>query len=139
MQPEPEGDLATALTSAVSRLAREISSGQSPDLTVSEMSILALLASAGGPYSPADLARLENMRPPSITRHLKALKARALIELSPYPDDKRRIQVRVTDKGLESLSQARQVAWLTVRVAELPEERRTVLHTAIPLLDELSR
>lgn len=135
---QSEQDLATALTSAVSRLAREITFGQSPDLSVSGMSILVSLEAQPG-ISPADLAGQENMAPPSITRHLKTMKARGLIELTPHPGDKRRVQVTITARGLELLSQARQVAWLTVRVAELPEESRAVLDTAIPLLDTLSR
>jgi DNA-binding MarR family transcriptional regulator len=134
---QPEQDLVTALTSAVSRLAREITSGQSPDLSVGGMSILAGLDARPG-ISPADLAAAENMTPPSITRHLKALKARELIEMAPHLQDRRRVRITVTDKGRHVLAQARQVAWLTVRVAELPEESRAVLDTAVPILDELS-
>lgn len=136
---QPDGDLATALTSAVSRLAREITSGQSPDLSVSAMSILAVLATAPAPYSPADLAMLENMAPPSVTRHLQAMKARGLIELAPHPADGRRVRITITGEGLDLLARVRQVAWLTVRVAELPAEHRAALDTAIPILDELSR
>jgi len=127
-----------ALTSAVSRLAREIASGQTPDLSVSEMSVLANLEARPG-SSPADLAAAEGIRPPSITRKVKALRARGLIEPEPHPGDRRRTRLTVTDKGREVLSAARKVAWLTVRVAELPEKHRTVLRAAIPLLDELNR
>jgi DNA-binding MarR family transcriptional regulator len=134
---QPERDLAIALTSAVSRLDRAILAGQPDDVSVSEMSVLAHLAATPG-LSPAELAVLENMRPPSVTRHVKALTARGLIELAPDPGDKRRVRAGVTEQGREALEQARKTTWLTARIAELNGDDRAVLDDAVRVLNDLS-
>ena len=133
----PDEDLAIVLTSVISRLDRAISAGQPDDVSVSEMSVLAHLAAC--PWlSPAELAVLENMRPPSVTRHVKALTARGLIELAPHPGDKRRVQAAVTDEGRIALEQARKTTWLTARIGELDEADREVLTAAAQILGSLS-
>jgi DNA-binding MarR family transcriptional regulator len=135
---QPDEDLAIVLTSAISRLDRSIQAGQPDDVSVSEMSVLAHLVAQ--PWlSPAELAVLENMRPPSVTRHVKALTARGLIELAPHPSDKRRIQAAVTDRGRDALEQARKTTWLTSRIAGLPESDRDILGDAVRVLEDLSR
>jgi DNA-binding MarR family transcriptional regulator len=135
---QPDEDLAIVLTSAIGRLDRAISAGQPEDVSASEMSVLAHLAAE--PWlSPAELAVLENMRPPSVTRHIKALAVRGLIELAPHPGDKRRVQAALTDQGRDALDQARKTTWLTARIAELPEADRDILAGAVEVLDGLSR
>ena len=135
---QPDEELAIVLTSAIGRLDRAISAGQPDDVSVSEMSVLAHLAAE--PWlSPAELAVLENMRPPSVTRHIKALTDRGLIELAPHPSDKRRVQAAVTDEGRIALAQARKTTWLTVRIAGLAESDRDILAGAVRVLDTLSR
>jgi DNA-binding MarR family transcriptional regulator len=134
---QPDEDLAIVLTSAISRLDRAILAGQPDDVSVSEMSVLAHLAEQPG-LSPAELAVLENMRPPSVTRHIKTLRDRGLIELAPHPGDKRRVQAAVTGQGRDALEQARKTTWLTSRIAELPEADRDILGDAIRVLDGLS-
>src|SRR5882757_10726169 len=127
---QPDEDLAIVLTSAIGRLDRAILAGQPDDISVSEMSVLAHLA--GQPWlGPAELAVLENMRPPSVTRHVKALMARGLIETAPHPSDKRRVRAAVTDKGRDALEQARRTTWLTSRIAELSGDDRAVLDDVV--------
>lgn len=134
---QPDEDLAIVLTSVVGRLDRAISAGQPDDVSVSEMSVLAHLAAE--PWlSPAELAVLENMRPPSVTRHIKALAARGLIELAPHPGDKRRVQAAVTDEGRQALEEARRTTWLTTRIAGLPDADRDLLGDAVRVLGSLS-
>jgi DNA-binding MarR family transcriptional regulator len=134
---QPDEDLAIVLTSAIGKLDRAILAGQPDDVSVSEMSVLAHLASR--PWlSPAELAVLENMRPPSVTRHIKALTARGLIELTPHPGDKRRVQAGVTPAGRDALEQARKTTWLTTRIAGLDEADRDILAGAVQVLDSLS-
>lgn len=135
---QPDEDLAIVLTSAIGRLDRAIQAGQPGDLSVSEMSVLAHIAEQ--PWlGPAELAALENMRPPSVTRHVRALLDRGLIKLAPHPSDKRRYQAAVTEQGQEALAQARKTTWLTARIAELGEEDRDVLAGAMQVLDTLGR
>lgn len=134
---QPDEDLAIVLTSAIGRLDRAILAGQPDDMSVSEMSILAHLAAR--PWlSPVELAVLENMRPPSVTRHIRALEDRGLIELAPHPSDRRRVQAAVTGEGRDALEQARKTTWLTSRIAELNGDDRAVLDDAVRVLNGLS-
>lgn len=134
---QPDEDLAIVLTSAIGRLDRAILAGQPDDVSVSEMSILAHLAAR--PWlSPVELAVLENMRPPSVTRHIRALEDRGLIELAPHPSDRRRVQAAVTGEGRDALEQARKTTWLTSRIAELNGDDRAVLDDAVRVLNGLS-
>lgn len=135
---QPDEDLALTLTSAIGRLDRAILAGQPDDVSVSEMTVLAHLAKWPG-LSPAELAEILNMRPPSVTRHIKTLTARGLIELNPHPGDGRRVQAVVTNPGAIALEQARKVTWLATRLDELSEEDRAVLAGAVGILDFLSR
>lgn len=133
---QPDEDLAIVLTSAIGKLDRAILAGQPDDVSVSEMSVLAHLAAQ--PWlSPAELAVLENMRPPSVTRHIKALQDRGLIELAPHPGDKRRVQAAVTGEGRAALEQARKTTWLTSRIAELNGDDKAVLDDAVRVLNSL--
>lgn len=134
---QPDEDLAIELTSAIGRLDRAIQAGQPDDVSVSEMTVLAHLAAQ--PWlGPAELAALLNMRPPSVTRHIKALTARGLIELAPHPGDRRRVQAGVTPEGREALDQASKATWLTSRIAALSEDARIALAGAMNVLDSLS-
>lgn len=141
MHPEedrPAEALATALTAAVRRLYREISAGQLPGLTASEKAILADLDGQPG-AGPAELAVMEAMKPPSVTRHVKALAARGLIELAPHPSDKRRVRISLTRAGRKMLADDCRNAWLHARIADLDGEDENVLRAAIPLLEGLRR
>jgi DNA-binding MarR family transcriptional regulator len=129
-------DAAVRLASAVSRLARGISARHAPGLSASEMAVLADLD--GGALTPGQLASLERVRPPSMSRHVKLLHARGLVELTADNSDARRTVVSLTDTGRGALFAARQSSWLAARIAELPGERRDALLGAIGVLEELS-
>lgn len=133
---QPDEDLVLTLTSAIGKLDRAILAGQPDDVSVSEMTVLAHLSEQ--PWlGPAELAALLNMRPPSVTRHIKELAVRGLIELAPHPSDGRRVRAGVTPAGRDALDQARRDTWLAARIAELPEEDRDILAGAVGVLDSL--
>lgn len=135
---QPDEDLAVALTSVIGRLDRAVQARQCPGVTVSEISVLAHLAEHPG-LTPVELAALENMRPPSVTRHLKSLTGRGLIEMARHPGDGRRIRADVTDAGSAALAEAVRTAWLTSRIAALNPAQRDILGDAVTILEEMSR
>lgn len=126
------------LTSAIGRLDRAIQAGQHPDVTVSEMAVLAYL-SATPAIGPAELAARLNMRPPSVTRHVRNLLDRGLIELEQHPEDGRRLQAAVTEAGREALEQAARTTWLTSRISGLDQAQRDILGDTVRILEQLSR
>lgn len=131
--PDPgTADLALALSLVVSRLARDLSYHQQPGLTVSELAILADLEH--GPLTPTILAETERMKPPSVTRHLRALAARGLITRQARLDDARSVTHQLTPAGRELLAVARQAHWLAAWIGELGASDRRVLANALPLL-----
>lgn len=60
-----------------------------------------------GPLRLAELAQLEQVSAPSMTRTVSELEARGLVERSVDPDDGRAFQVEVTPAGLEAILRAR--------------------------------
>ncbi len=75
-------------------------------LTLSETSALARL-DRGGPTTPGELAKQEQISPQSMGATLAALEARGLIERRPDPGDGRRAVMSVTDAGLGLLRSRR--------------------------------
>jgi DNA-binding MarR family transcriptional regulator len=60
-----------------------------------------------GPLRLAELARLEQVSAPSMTRTVTELAARGLVSRGVDPDDGRAIQVAVTPSGLHAILRAR--------------------------------
>lgn len=104
--PAPDqADIAGRLAIAVGRINRRIrpaADGLSHGL-LSALSTIMIK----GPLRPGDLARIEIVAAPSITRALGDLEARGLISRSQDPDDGRSFFVTVTDAGVDAVLRAR--------------------------------
>ena len=87
-----------------------------------------------------ELAELEHVQAPSMTRIVNALTEKGFATRSPHPEDGRQIQVQITESGKTVLAQARsqRTAWLAQRVASLSEKDRHVLSRAAQIMQELS-
>lgn len=60
-----------------------------------------------GPLRPAELAQIEQVSAPSITRTVAELESRNLVVRSVDPDDGRAIQLEVTPQGIDAILKAR--------------------------------
>ena len=110
-------------------------------LTLSETSALARL-DRGGPTTPGELAKQEQISPQSMGATLAALQARGLIERRPDPGDGRRAVMSVTDAGLDLLrsrrnAKVRQLA--RALAAEFTPAELERLADAAPLLERLGQ
>src|SRR6201996_7669447 len=138
--PPSVEQLAAALRVSVGLLVRRLR--QVPvegDLTLSETSALARL-DRGGPTTPGELAKQEQISPQSMGATLAALEARGLIERRPDPGDGRRAVMSITDPGLDLLRSRRnaKVQQLARALsAEFTPAELEQLAAAAPLLERL--
>lgn len=138
---QASGDaLAHDLRVAVLRLARRIRSNRvDTSLSLSQLSALAVL-DVYGPMSAGDLAALESVQPPTLTKVLALLVDRGLITRDADPDDKRAVRLAVTPAGhevVEAEKQARDV-WMSDVLDGLDSADRALLEQAVPVLDRLA-
>jgi DNA-binding MarR family transcriptional regulator len=134
-------DLAGELRGAVMRFSRRLRRERPdyPDLSLSHLSALASLDKAGA-LSPRDLAALERVRPPSMTRIVARLEERGLVERTPHATDGRQVVLDLTAAGRELVTESRRLreAWLAGKLATLTDAERATLVDAAAILDRLA-
>jgi DNA-binding MarR family transcriptional regulator len=140
---EPEvGQVAAALRVSIGLLLRRLRQVQvEGELTLPESSALVRL-DRGGPTTPGELAKLEQISPQSMGATLAALEARGLVERRPDPRDGRRVVLSVTEAGRDVLldkrnARARQLAQ-ALSAGFTPAELRQLM-AAAPLLERLAQ
>ncbi|WP_328917234.1 MULTISPECIES: MarR family winged helix-turn-helix transcriptional regulator [unclassified Streptomyces] len=124
----------------VARLYRQMAqaSGGERDLTLAQISALARTEEFG-PIRLGELAALEQVAAPSLTRTLRPLAADGLIRKVPDPSDGRSLLVSIAPAGHELLDTVRRErsALLTRRTSRLTQEQRETLLAALPVLELL--
>jgi DNA-binding MarR family transcriptional regulator len=136
-----DAGLATALRVSLARLNRRLRrQGAAHPLTPTQFATLAAVERHSA-ITPGELAELEKVQPPSMTRVISALEERGLVLRTPHPTDRRQVTVTVTEAAQTLLKEERRrkEAWLTKQVKELTPEERAILRQAAPILEKLSR
>jgi DNA-binding MarR family transcriptional regulator len=133
------GELATEIRLLVGRLARRLRQEGTAGLTPSQLSALASVERLG-PLQLGDLARVESVAPPTLTRAITRLEDQGLVRRHPDPGDGRAVLVEATGAGRQALRDLRRArtAFLAERLATLSEDDRTVVARAVRLLGELA-
>lgn len=132
--------LASTLRISVMRLSRRMRQERPSDgLTASQLATLASLE-RHGPLPAGELAGVERVSAPSMTRIIGALAAADLVERRPHPSDGRQILVAISETGRSLLTRDRRGRdqWLSMRLEELPPEELVALQQALPVLDRLA-
>jgi DNA-binding MarR family transcriptional regulator len=133
-------DLATMLRPLLLRVTRNMRSQRvDTSITLSELSALHSLGTSG-PMTARDLAAMEAVRPPSMTKVLAKLEAQELIHREPDPSDKRQSLLVITNAGsdlVESENQSR-ATWLTQQLTKLTQEELMILSIAAPVLAKIA-
>ena len=136
-----DSGLASELRQAVMRLRRRLANEREPgnDLSIGSMGVLASLFRHGD-LAIGELAGLERVQPPSMTRHVNALEADGHVERRPHATDGRAVVVHLTDQGRARVLADRKLRdeWLTRQLRDLTQEERDVLRAAAPLLQRLA-
>ncbi|NUW43197.1 MarR family winged helix-turn-helix transcriptional regulator [Nonomuraea rhodomycinica] len=136
-----DAGLASALRVSLARLTRRLRrQAAAHTLTPTQFATLAAVERHSG-ITPGELAELEKVQPPSMTRVIAALEERGLVSRTPHPTDRRQVSVTVTEPAQKLLKEERRrkEAWLTQRLKELTPEERSILRQAAPILEKLSR
>jgi DNA-binding MarR family transcriptional regulator len=136
-----DAGLASALRVSIMRLSRRLRNEReaSDDLSASQLAVLGTLW-LQGPLTIGDLAAMEKVQPPSMTRTVTCLCDKGLLRRDPHASDRRQVVVSLTAAAGAVLdeSRRRKEAWLSRRLAELTAEERQTLRDAAPLLERLS-
>jgi DNA-binding MarR family transcriptional regulator len=138
-QQDRDLELASRLRLVFARVGRILRQQAASGLTLSQQSALASVV-LRGPLTLGELAQIERVAPPSVTRIVAKLEADGLVERRPDPDDRRVHRVVATAAGIERLEDSRQRrnAWLTSRLAALPPEDVARLRDAVDVLEGLA-
>jgi DNA-binding MarR family transcriptional regulator len=143
MSEDPDvGQVAAALRVSIGLLLRRLRQVQvEGELTLPESSALVRL-DRGGPTTPSELAKLEQISPQSMGATLATLEARALVERRPDPRDGRRVVLSVTEAGRDLLLDKRNARTSLLAQALsagfTPPELRQLM-AAAPLLERLAQ
>lgn len=136
-----DAGLASELRLSVMRLRRRLATERHPDneLSLGAMAVLGSLL-RNGALTIGELATLEKVQPPSMTRTIKCLDEGGYVVRRPHATDGRQIVVTLTDEGLAVVKadRARRDAWLAQALADFTREERDTLRAAAPLLQRLA-
>jgi DNA-binding MarR family transcriptional regulator len=130
-------DSAGRLAFVIGQLTRRLRVARG-GLSHSLLSALVTVAKQG-PLRLADLAQIELVSAPSITRLVAELEAKQLVSRTTDPADGRASLIQVTDAGLEAVRGARRVRQQIVAelLEPLSEEEVAAIEAALPALERM--
>jgi DNA-binding MarR family transcriptional regulator len=132
--------LAASLRDALIRLNRRVRQSRPvDDLTATQLSALTSLELAGA-LTPGELADIERVRPPTMSKIVSKLEERGLVQRTPHPSDGRQVILAATPRGREVVAALDRVReeWLAQRLSELPAAEREILRRAAEILRRLA-
>ncbi|HEU4392299.1 MAG TPA: MarR family transcriptional regulator [Solirubrobacterales bacterium] len=132
-------DAAAQLRLGIVRTARRLrqeAAAEATGLTPTSTSALATIE-RHGPLTPSELAKLERVQRPTVTRTLGCLDREGLIERTPDPADGRSALVSVNAAGRERLRRlrGRKNAYLARRMRDMPAADVATLERAAEVLE----
>ncbi len=132
-------EIAARLRLATARLARILRQQAGTGLSPSQQSVLASI-DANASLTLGELAVLEQVAPPTITRIVAKLADDGLVERTVDPVDRRVARVSVTPEGHRrmDLSRHRRNAWLARRLDDMAPDDVERLAAALDVLETLA-
>jgi len=136
-----DAGLASQLRLSVMRLRRRLANERHPDneLSLGAMAVLGSLY-RHGELTVGELATLELVQPPSMTRTITCLEELGHVVRRRHDTDRRQVVVALTETGTSTVLADRRSrdAWLSRRLSDLTPHERAVLREAAPILERLS-
>lgn len=134
-------DVAKSLREGIQRLSRRVRQARPVgDLTFSQLSALTSLELAGA-LTPRELADMERVQPPTMTKIVSKLEDRGLIARTPHPTDRRQVILAATEQGRAVFAQFEKARneWLAAQLAELDDVDRKTLARAAEIMQQVAR
>ncbi|MFG1605486.1 MarR family winged helix-turn-helix transcriptional regulator [Actinoplanes sp. NPDC049265] len=134
-------DLAATLRDAITRLQRRVRQARPVgDLTFSQLSALTSLQLAGA-LTPRELADVERVQPPTMTKIVGKLEDQGLVVRTPHPTDGRQVILAPTEQGRAVYAQFEQARneWLARQLAELAPSEREALARAAEIMQQVAK
>src|SRR5690242_2257795 len=133
-------ELARTLRDALTRLNRRIRQARPVgDLTTSQLSVLTSLQLAGA-LTPRELADIERVQPPTMTKIVGKLEERGLVARTPHPTDRRQVILAPTEAGRTVYAQFERARneWLAGQLGRLSPADRETLDRAAGILQQVA-
>ncbi len=110
-------------------------------ITGPRLSVLSVLVLGGGPRTLGELAVIEHVRPPTMTRLIQAMEVERLVARAPHPHDARAVRIRATREGERVLRDARtrRLAAMEALIGGVSAADLKVLRRAVAILEPLTR
>jgi DNA-binding MarR family transcriptional regulator len=138
---EPAAAVADALHSAAIHLLRRVrKEDERAGVSPGRLSALSVLVFAG-PMRLTDLARAEQVQPPTMTRIVAGLEAQGLVRRRAVSGDARAVMLEATRRGATVMHEgrARRVARLAAALRTLPARDLDALGRAAALLEDVAK
>jgi DNA-binding MarR family transcriptional regulator len=131
-------DLRTALKGIVRQMRRD-TERQEQGMSLMQAMLLHMIHEHPG-IGVAELARMQQVRSPTMSGQVKALEAAGLVERAVHEQDRRRSGLHVSPAGHTALRKLRDRRhdWLSQRIARLTPDQMTALAGAIDVLNFLA-
>jgi DNA-binding MarR family transcriptional regulator len=136
--PQGREEVASRLRVAVNRLQRRLRQESLGGLSPGQASALGSVRRLGHP-TLGELAAVEQVQPPSMTRIVAALAEAGMVRREADPSDRRSARVRITPAGERALERMRtaKTAFLLRRLSELSADEQQHAAELVTLLEHL--
>jgi DNA-binding MarR family transcriptional regulator len=120
------------------RISRRVRFESTQAVAPHQFSVMARLE--GTALTPRELAGIERVSPPSMTRTVAALVERGLVIRQDDPLDGRQVFISLTPQGLSLLKETRRKrdAWMASRLKGISADEREVLAKASVILNRVA-
>lgn len=134
---DPLLTLASDVRIACQHVSRRVRYDNCHEIPPHQFSVLARLSA--GPATPGELARIEEVSAPSMTRTVNALADAGLVARSSDPDDGRRHVLALTASGAAMIqrTKASRDDWMVKRLQGLSDDDLAVLRRATDILQRV--
>lgn len=135
----PSQALAGRLRLSMIRLSRQLRRYDPSELTIAQLSLLASVVRAG-PIGVGQLAEIEGLPSPAVTRLADKLEEAGLVARRANPADRRGVHLVATVQGERLFARRSEAgnAWLAGHLSALSEDDRLALERAVEVLESLA-
>lgn len=120
------------------RISRRVRFESTTDVAPHQFSVLIRLED--GPRTPKELADIERVSAPSMSRTVTGLVERGYVDRADDPTDGRQVILSLTAEGRRTVRETRRRRdqWLATRLERLTDDERALLADAAALLERVS-